>query len=91
MGSDNEISFHELRQKEVINTKDGSRLGYVCDLVFNTDCGKITELIVPGPSKLFGLMGKEQEYHIAWDDVDQIGDDVILVDIDTKKALVDCG
>ena len=29
-----ELSFSELRTKEVVNTNDGRRLGKVCDIVF---------------------------------------------------------
>ena len=29
-----EMSFSELRTKEVVNTQDGRKLGRVCDLVF---------------------------------------------------------
>lgn len=81
--------IYELRQKEVINTSDGCRFGYICDLDVNTNNGTINKIIIPGPGKVFGMFGREQEYHIPWECVKQIGDDIILVDIDTKKALID--
>jgi len=82
--------IYDLRQKEIINIKDGSRFGFVCDVEFETDTGRITTLIAPGPAKLLGVFGREQEYCIPWNRITQIGEDIILVDIDTKTALTDC-
>ena len=80
----------ELRQKEVINCKDCERLGFVGDIVFNPKTGCIEKLIVPGPCKIWGLFGREQEYIIPWCHVCQIGPDVILVDVEVEKVLVNC-
>ncbi len=82
--------IYELRQKEVINIRDGSRLGYICDVYVDVDCGRITHIIVPGPGRIFGVFGREQEYRIPWDCIQQIGDDLILVDVDTVRILVVC-
>ena len=80
----------ELRQKEVINCKDCERLGFVGDIAFNPKTGCIEKLIVPGPWKIWGLFGREQEYIIPWCQVCQIGPDVILVDVEVDKILVNC-
>ena len=80
----------DLRQKEVINIKDGQRLGYVADLEFDCESGCICQLIIPGPGKFCGLFGRENEYTIGWKCICRIGDDVILVDVnipDTKKKI----
>lgn len=82
------IKFSDFKDKEVINCRDGERLGYICDLVFDLDCGKIIKLIIPGPCKVWGILGRENEYIICFCDIKQIGEDVILVDIDTGKCLV---
>lgn len=82
--------FQDLRAKEVINIRDGCRYGYVCDVIVDICTGKIHYLVVPEGTKLFGFMGCDKEYIIAWKDVAQIGDDIILVDIDTKACLKDC-
>jgi YlmC/YmxH family sporulation protein len=82
--------MYDLRQKEVINIRDGCRFGFICDLVIDTDEGCVEKLIVPGPGKIFGFFGVEQEYHIPWDKVKQIGEDIILVDVETSKIAVNC-
>ncbi len=82
----NNTKFSELRCKEVINICDGSRLGYVCDLVLDDSCGKIIALIVPGPAKFCGLFGKGDEFLIPWERISRIGEDIILVDFESLHA-----
>ena len=53
-----ELSFSDLRVKEVINTQDGKRLGKVCDLVFCYPENKILGLVVPG-GKSFAFKREE--------------------------------
>ena len=80
----------DVKQKEVINIRDGCRFGYVCDLDIDVVKGKIAAIIVPGPARLFGVFGREQEFHIPWDAIRQMGEDLILVDVETEKIIVDC-
>ncbi|MDR3240171.1 MAG: YlmC/YmxH family sporulation protein [Clostridiales bacterium] len=84
------MRIFDMRQKEVINVKDGCRFGFICDLEIDECCGEIISIIVPGPGRVFGMFGHDQEYKIPWDKVCQFGDDIILVDVETRKVLVDC-
>lgn len=67
----------ELRDKEVVNICDGSRLGYVTDVEIDAGCGKVVALLVPGETRLFSL-GHCPELRIPWDRIERIGDDIIL-------------
>ncbi len=78
----------ELKDKEVINCRDGERLGYICDIEIDIHTGIVVRLIVPGPCKIWGILGRDQEYVIDYTCIKQIGADVILVDIDAEKALI---
>lgn len=49
----------ELREKEVINICDGEKLGNVCDIDFDIKTGRICALVIPGPCKLFGVLGRD--------------------------------
>ncbi len=84
------IRFCEFKQKEVINCRDGERLGFVCDLIFDIHTGCIEKIVVPGPCKIWGILGRDHEYIINFCCIKQIGTDVILVDIDAEKSLVKC-
>ncbi|HPD01601.1 MAG TPA: YlmC/YmxH family sporulation protein [Acetivibrio sp.] len=74
----------DFREKEVINIKDGRRLGFVCDVEINLESGKIEAIVIPGDRRWFGLVGKDDEYVIPWDRIKKIGEDIILVELDDR-------
>lgn len=76
-----EISYNELKKKEVVNTIDGKKLGHICDLVFSCPENRVLGFVVPG-NKAFGF--KREEYFIDLKCVVKIGEDVILVNIGAK-------
>ncbi|HHV13136.1 MAG TPA: YlmC/YmxH family sporulation protein [Clostridiales bacterium] len=80
----------ELREKEVINCRDCVRLGYVCDIEFDICTCHITHIIIPGPCRIWGILGRDHEYVIPCSCIKQIGADVIIVDVDIEKYLVKC-
>lgn len=80
-----ECRFSELRCKEVVNTADGCRLGFVEDLVLDLKDGKIIALIVPGPCKVLGIFGRTENIVIPWQCIKRIGSDIILVDLVQEK------
>ena len=69
----------DLRNKDVINIANGARLGCVCDAEFDTDSSRLTGLIIYGRPRWFGLLGREDDLVITWDDINIIGEDSILV------------
>lgn len=73
--------FSELRYKEVIDIHSGLRLGYVCDAEYDDKEGRLLSLITPGRAKLFGLMGREDDYVLPWTAIVRIGSDIVLVDL----------
>jgi YlmC/YmxH family sporulation protein len=77
-----ELTFSDLRSKEVVNTLDGRKLGKVCDLVFCYPENRILGIVVPG-SRAFGF--KREEYFIDMKNIVKIGTDVILVNIGFSK------
>ena len=80
----------ELREKEVVNVCDGERLGNICDVDFEVKTGRICSLIIPGPCKVFGILGRDQEYIIPYDRIQRIGTDVVLVEVERDKCLRKC-
>lgn len=73
-----ELSFSQLRTKEVVNTQDGRRLGRVCDIVLCYPENKWIGIVAPN-GKLFGF--KKNGVFIDLKNIVKIGEDVILVDI----------
>ena len=74
----------DFRTKEVINVRDGRRLGNIIDMEFNLLEGRITAIVVPGASRFLGLLKEEDDLVIPWEKIKKIGDDVILVDVETR-------
>ncbi len=72
----------DFRHKEVINIKNGKKLGYVQDVCADLQNGHITSIIVPGTSKPFNFLTGTNDIVITWDKIKCIGDNVILVEID---------
>lgn len=74
-----ELSFCELRSKEVVNSVDGRRLGRIVDIVFSSTGGEIRGIIVPYSRKT--MFFKSQDVFIPWECVKKIGEDVIIVEL----------
>ena len=71
----------ELHCKEVICITDGRRLGFVADLEIRIPEGEVMALIVPGPCRILGCIGRSDDFFIPWNCIKRIGPDIILVDI----------
>lgn len=69
----------DMRRKEVINIKDGMRLGTVNDVEFDTANARVVAIVIYGRLRFFGLFGREDDIVIRWQDIQVIGDDTILV------------
>ncbi len=74
-----EISFSNLRSKEIVNLFDGKRLGHLTDVSFDKETGRVLGFVVPGPKKMFR---KVDDIFIPLELIKKIGDDVILVRLD---------
>ena len=73
-----ELSFSSLRAKEVVNTKDGRKLGRVCDVALCYPENRWLGIVVPGCK---GWGRKKNDLFIDLKQIVKIGEDVILVNI----------
>jgi len=88
LGVNMEISFCELRQKEVINVCDGKRLGRVVDMVISLHSCKVLGIVVPGNKKIFNT---REDIFISWNNIQKIGADVLLVQLTLASQTEDKG
>ncbi len=72
-----DLSYCELRAKEIINTCDGRRLGRVVDIIFSCNGSDVKGIVVPYTRRVF--FSRSQEIFIPWHCINKIGEDVILV------------
>ena len=95
-----ELSYNDLRKREVINIADGRSLGKIIDLKLIFPEGRLIGIVVPGRNLrgIFKCFDKTQMY-IEERKIVKIGSDVILVDIrcfdssprPTKPKVNPCG
>lgn len=80
-----ELSFCDLRAKEVVNIPDGRKLGNIIDMVFDTCTGKVTGIVVPSERSFFSFFKSNRDIFIPYCRICKIGKDIILVDINPAK------
>ncbi|KRQ86575.1 PRC-barrel domain protein [Caloramator mitchellensis] len=78
------VSVSELRQMEIIDISQGKRLGFISDIIFDENLTRIEYIVVPPENGIFSLFKRKDEYLISWEQIKNIGIDVILVET-TKK------
>lgn len=79
------FSTCDLREKEIINLCDGTKLGCPSDFEFDSCDGKITAIIISRPCGFLG-MGKGRDLIIPWHKIECIGEDAILVRISANEG-----
>ena len=82
------IKFSDLQCREVICVSDGRRLGFVADVQIELPEGKICAIVVPGPCRYLGVVGRSEDYVIPWSSICRIGPDIVLVDTKPDECRV---
>ena len=68
----------DLQNKDIINMRDGKKIGSIIDAKFNIASGNIEKLIVEPSKSLFSI--KNASLEIGFNQIKKIGEDVILVE-----------
>ena len=74
------MKFSDMRSKEVICARDGQRLGFVSDMEFDENTGRISSIIVPGAYRYMGVFGREDDVVIEWERITTIVEDLIIIE-----------
>lgn len=87
-------TLNDIRSKEIINVRTGTKLGYADDIEFDTGDMSVKALVVYGRYRFFGLMGRDDDLVVKCKDIEIIGTDTILISADeanvSKKVQVKC-
>lgn len=83
--------FTDLQCKEVVCVNDGRRLGFINDVQISVPEGHVVALVVPGPCRFLGILGRQDEFVIPWRCVCRIGPDIVLVDVKPEECRVPRG
>ena len=79
-----DISFADLKEKEIINVFDGKKLGRIVDILFDGSSGVVRGIVVPGERKLFR---RNEDIFVSLERIRKIGDDVILVSLPVQNQV----
>ncbi len=77
-----ELSYSELRTKEVVNLQNGARMGKIIDMIIDSNGKNVLGVVVPGVKKLFK---PAEDIFVPWCNISKIGNDVILVSLDVSS------
>ena len=80
------MTIRELCQKEVVQISEGGGLGRADDLAFDPATARLQSLILLGRPRLFGLLGREENLTIPWQEIETIGTDAVLVHTQLPSA-----
>lgn len=79
-----DVTFSELKIKDVVSICDCKKLGKVIDVVIDLKTGPVRGIIIPG-SRRFSLFRAPEDVFIPWRSIIRIGNDVILVETKVSK------
>ena len=74
------MRMSDLQMKDIVNTKDGRKVGKIVDLVVD-EAGEILYLVVEPTKLLKRYVAFGAETNIKFDQIVKFGSDVILVDL----------
>ena len=84
----NICNTEDIRKKEIINLCDGSRLGCATDFEINVCDARILALIIHTGTWLG--FGKGESIIIPWENIECIGEDTILVKLESLQQKNSC-
>lgn len=74
------MRLSDLQHKDVINVTDGKKIGNIIDIIIEND-GQMSGLVVEKNKFFISLFTSKNEIEIKWNQIEKIGEDVILVKV----------
>lgn len=73
------MRLSDLQSKDIVNTIDGRNIGNIIDVKIDEKTGAILSLVVEPNKKVMSFMNRGMDTEVAWNNIERIGEDVILV------------
>ncbi len=73
------MRLSDLQHKDVVNMVDGKKVGNIIDVSLESSTGKMESLIVEKSKFFISMFSSKDEIEIRWEQIEKIGEDVILV------------
>lgn len=74
------MRLSDLQHKDVVNIIDGSKIGNIIDIKIDSK-GNMEGLVVEKSKFIISMFTTKNEIEIKWEQIEKIGEDVILVNI----------
>ena len=74
------MKLSELQRKDIINSKDGKKVGKIVDVEFDSS-GYMIKFIIERAHFVKSLFNQNDEIYIKFTQIKKMGEDVILIDI----------
>ncbi|MBE6144272.1 MAG: YlmC/YmxH family sporulation protein [Firmicutes bacterium] len=72
------MRLSDLQNKDIININDGKKIGNIIDINIDMN-GKMSGLVVEKSKFLVSMFSNKDEIEVKWEQIEKIGEDVILV------------
>lgn len=75
------MRLSDLQNKDVVNIIDGKKIGNIIDVNISLD-GKMETLVIEKSKFLISIFTAKNEIEVSWNQIEKIGEDVILVKLE---------
>ena len=75
------MKLSELQRKDIVNIKDGKKIGKIVDVEFDVSNGYMIKFIIEKAHFVRSLCSSNEELTIKFAQIKKMGEDVILIDI----------
>ena len=75
------MKLSELQKKDIINIKDGRRVGRIVDANVDINSGYMIDFVIEKNSFVKNIFYNNNEFKIKFSQIKKLGEDVILIDI----------
>lgn len=74
------MRLSDLQNKDIISVNDGKKIGNIIDVNIEIN-GQMSSLVVEKSKFFNSFLNNKSEFEIAWNQIQKIGEDVILVKV----------
>jgi YlmC/YmxH family sporulation protein len=75
------MKLSELQRKDIVNIKDGKKIGRIIDVIFDPTNGYMIRFVIESSHFVKNLFSNNEEITIKFTQIKKMGEDVILIDI----------
>ena len=75
------MKLSELQKKDIINIRDGKKIGKIIDVEFDIKSGYMIHFVIEKSHFVRNLFSSTEEITIKFTQIKKLGEDVILIDI----------